>query len=57
MDTCDTAGTSSSMLWCAKIQYCTHTHGPRFGSTAGLPIPVQNPKEEEVAEVDEEDYK
>jgi len=29
---------------CAKIQYRTRTRGTRFGNTAGLPVPMLNPK-------------
>jgi hypothetical protein len=32
-----------SVLWCAKINYCTRTHSTRFGNTVGFPVPVLNP--------------
>jgi hypothetical protein len=33
-----------SVVQCAKIQYCTHTHVTCFGNTMGLPVPVLNTK-------------
>ena len=38
------AGTGSGMLRCAKNQNRTRNRGTRFKSTAGLPVPVLNPK-------------
>ena len=35
-----------SVLQCAKIQNCTHTCGTHFGNTAGIPIPILNPRHE-----------
>ena len=32
-----------SMLQCAKIYYCTHTHATHFGNTTGFSVPVLNP--------------
>ena len=29
---------------CAKIQYRTRTRVTRFGNTAGIPVPVRNPR-------------
>jgi hypothetical protein len=39
------AGMGSGMLQWAKNQNCTRNCGTRFKSTAGLPVPVLNPKE------------
>ena len=38
-----TAGIGSSMPWCAKVHYRTHTCTTHFGKTAGIPVPVLNP--------------
>jgi hypothetical protein len=38
------AGTGSGMLRCAKNQNRTRNRGTHFKSTAGLPIPVLNPR-------------
>jgi len=35
---------------CAKIQYRTHTRVTRFGNTAGIPVPMQNPNCHNIAE-------
>ena len=43
MNSCNTTGTSMRCVWCAKIQYCTHTYITCFGNTMGIPIPVWNP--------------
>lgn len=43
MNTCDTVVQVHSVLQCAKIQHCTHTHGTHFGRTMGKPVPMQNP--------------
>jgi hypothetical protein len=40
----DTAVQVRGVLRCAKNQNCTHTHVTRFGNTAGLPVPVLNPR-------------
>ena len=42
MDTRDTAVRVHGVLRCAKVQYRTRTRGTRFGSTAGLTVPVLN---------------
>jgi hypothetical protein len=31
------------MLWCAKINYCTHTRTTHFGKPTGFPVPVPIP--------------
>ena len=45
VNTCDTVVRVHSVLRCAKNQNCTHTRDTRFGFTAGLPVPVFNPKD------------
>jgi hypothetical protein len=44
MNTCDTAVWVHGVLRCAKNQNCTRTRDTHFGFTAGLPVPVFNPK-------------
>jgi len=44
VNTRDTAGTGSGILRCAKVHYRTRTRSTRFGNTAGIPVPVRNPK-------------
>ena len=42
MGTRDTAARVRGVSWCAKNLDRTRTHGTRFGSTAGLTVPVLN---------------
>jgi hypothetical protein len=46
MNTRDTAVRVRGVLRCAKVQHRTRTRGTRFGSTAGIPVPVQNPNQD-----------
>jgi hypothetical protein len=45
MNTRDTAVRVRGVSRCAKNQNHTRTRDNRFGNTAGLPIPVFNPKD------------
>ena len=45
VNTRDTAVRVHGVSRCAKIDYRTRTCDTRFGSTAGKPVPVQNPKD------------
>ena len=47
MNTRDTAARVYGVSRCAKIQYRTRTRVTRFGNTAGFPVPVLNPTEED----------
>ena len=42
MGTRDTAARVRGVSRCAKNLDCTHTRGTRFGSTAGLTVPMLN---------------
>ena len=44
MNTRDTVVQVRGVLRCAKMQHRTRTRDTRFGRTAGLPVPVRNPK-------------
>ena len=44
VSTRNTAVRVCGMLRYAKIEYRTRTRDTRFGNTAGLPVPVLNPK-------------
>jgi hypothetical protein len=43
VNTRNTAGTGSGILWCAQVHYRTHTRATHFGNTVGIPVPVRNP--------------
>ena len=45
MNTHDTVVQVRGVLQCAKTQHRTHTRDTCFGITAGLPVPVQNPRD------------
>jgi hypothetical protein len=45
VNTHDTAVRVRSILRCAKVGYCTRTRTTCFGNTAGIPIPVRNPRD------------
>jgi hypothetical protein len=41
----DTAAWVRGVSWCGKNQHRTRTRGTCFKSTAGLPVPVLNPRD------------
>jgi hypothetical protein len=45
VNTRDTAVRVRGVPRCVEIQYRTRTRATRFGSTAGLPVPVFNPND------------